>query len=256
MAVQKWSHGKQEGLMTGIVSEWHHCSALSAAGARKQRHLCSVMEFSLQRQCHNMAAEDLLAWHQAARASAAARARRGRARGSVERLVAMGVQSQVVLSCLWEWHHSVSIERIFAGEVAKRDKRLGRQERDLALLRAQVKMQQDELNEQEGLVVAMLFGRWKACVLEEKMALGCERLGAAEAEIWQLQETQHSLQLKLTDSYEQIDQVMATMMKELRSKENLTSELRNANVRAQGDLMSTTLSSSMGGPRNQASFRP
>jgi len=271
LAIDKWALGRHAGVLHRVVARWRQLRVAAAQEmVRKQQRaaraaqvgisLCrasssSLLALSLSRwrsvriarrrratatsavglmlrKADKGPAPILAGWRQISAARVLARRTRLRTRECMERF--LGGPTMHVM--LLRWHYIVRLEGK-QSEVSTRDSQIIRLDREIVKF---MRLSETQFHGEEasfaGLMVVITFAYWQVLVHLSMR----ERL---DVQVCRIAEENGILEDKLKMSYQQLDQVMATMLKELRGKEELAAELRNANVRSASELIPSTVSS-------------
>lgn len=143
----------------------------------------------------------------------------------------------VNLAIVWARWCQVSTRRMCATEIIKRDRKILRLDEEVRALCSLQSTQSEEEGTCQGLLLlAFAMAQWVALLAARRSAVCREQLEAVGTEAESLQEANIALEVKLQMTFAQLDHVMGMMLKELRSKEELTGELRHYTFRAQHEL--------------------
>jgi len=116
----------------------------------------------------------------------------------------------------------IEFQNILRAQVTERDQQIWHHRRQLKVFFERMQSQILEKDMDEGnLLVSLVFVVWKSILQETKTVDAQEQLERSCQWVMQLQEDRNSLQ-------GQLEQVLATMQRELRTKEELAAELRES----------------------------
>jgi len=202
LAVCQWDRGRRAGLLAAALREWRRRS-----GRRRAQAAVELMMRQWRRGNEKgLRASAFTDWRRVKDEAAGREA----ARAAVLVFAEGNRRQAAIHACLLCWRHVVSIQHLCRAELARRC-----QERS-------------SLNTW---LAALAISLWKFHLQELKAE---ESLSM----VVQLQQERSTLEESLASAYEQVDQVMATMQREMRNKELLAADLREVTLQAKLDLIS------------------